>query len=116
MQRDYDSVARQRVKRVLLDKLAERYDFPVPPGMVEMEFNTIWAQHESEKERRTQIEAGETAVAGATASEGPVDAAALIAPEETALEGGSERSPATTEAEKTHEHQHEPAAHHATSH
>ena len=114
MQRDYDSVARQRVKRVLLDKLAERYDFPVPPGMVEMEFNTIWAQHESEKERRTQIEAGETA--GAGASEGPVDAAALIAPEETALEGGSERSPATAEAEKPHEHQHEPAAHHATSH
>src|SRR5262249_46805766 len=39
MQRDYDAVSRQRVKRALLDKLAERYDFPVPPGMVEMEFN-----------------------------------------------------------------------------
>jgi len=49
MQRDYDSVARQRVKRALLDKLAERYDFPVPPGMVEMEFNTIWAQYEAER-------------------------------------------------------------------
>ncbi len=113
MQSDYDSVARQRVKRALLDKLAERYDFPVPPGMVEMEFNTIWQQHESEKEARQQMAARE---AGGGATEGPVDAAALIAPEETALEGSSDRSPATPEAEKPQVHEHEPAAHHATSH
>src|SRR2546421_4143257 len=113
MQSDYDSVARQRVKRALLDKLAERYDFPVPPGMVEMEFNTIWQQHESEKEARQQMAARE---AGGGATEGPVDAAALIAPEETALEGSSDRSPATPEAEKPQAHEHEPAAHHATSH
>src|SRR3977135_412967 len=67
MQRDYDAVARQRVKRALLDKLAERYDFPVPPGMIEMEFNTIWAQHESET--RQQMAARE---AGGGATEGPV--------------------------------------------
>ena len=113
MQSDYDSVARQRVKRALLDKLAERYDFPVPPGMVEMEFNTIWQQHESEKEGRGQMAARQ---AGGDASEGPVDAAALIAPEETALEGGSDRSPATPEAEKPQVHEHEPALHHATPH
>jgi trigger factor len=113
MQNDYDSVARQRVKRALLDKLAERYDFPVPPGMVEMEFNTIWQQHESEKEARRQMAARQ---AGAGAPEGPVDAAALIAPEETALEGGSDRSPATPEAAKPRVHEHEPATHHATPH
>src|SRR5438874_10729734 len=113
MQSDYDSVARQRVKRALLDKLAERYDFPVPPGMVEMEFNTIWQQHESEKEARQQMAARE---AGGGATEGPVDAAALIAPEETALEGSSDRSPATPEAEKPQVHEHEPALHHATPH
>src|SRR3954452_360774 len=113
MQSDYDSVARQRVKRALLDKLAERYDFPVPPGMVEMEFNTIWQQHESEQEGRRQMAARQD---GGDASEGPVDAAALIAPEETALEGGSDRSPATPEAAKPEAHEHEPAAHHATSH
>ena len=113
MQRDYDSVARQRVKRALLDKLAERYDFPVPPGMVEMEFNTIWAQYEAEK-RRNPMAAGQAdANAGV---EGPVDAAALIAPEETALEGGSDQSPASAEADKPDEHEHEPAAHHATPH
>jgi trigger factor len=95
MQRDYDSVARQRVKRALLDKLAERYDFPVPPGMVEMEFNTIWAQHESEKEARKQFAARQSG--GMSAEEGPVDAAALIAPEETALEGASDSEPTASE-------------------
>ncbi len=49
MRRDYDGVARQRLKRELLDKLAERYTFEVPPGMVEMEFNTIMQQYEAEK-------------------------------------------------------------------
>ena len=115
MQRDYDSVARQRVKRALLDKLAERYDFPVPPGMVEMEFNTIWAQYEAEREGRKRMVAGQVD-ANSGAAEGPVDAAALIAPEETALEGSSDQSPASAEAKQPHEHEHEPAAHHATPH
>jgi trigger factor len=50
MQRDYDALARLRFKRVLLDKLAQSYDFPVPPGMVELEFSNIWAQRQSERE------------------------------------------------------------------
>jgi trigger factor len=116
MQRDYDSIARQRLKRALLDKLAERYDFPVPPGMVDMEFNSIWAQYEAEKERRKEAaNAAEEAAAGsAAAAEGPIDAAALIAPEETALEGSSERSPASAEGERPHGH--EPVGHHAIPH
>jgi trigger factor len=116
MQRDYDSIARQRLKRALLDKLAERYDFPVPPGMVDMEFNSIWAQYEAEKERRKEAAsaADEAAAGSAAAAEGPIDAAALIAPEETALEGSSERSPVSAEDEKPHEH--EPAGHHAIPH
>jgi trigger factor len=47
--RDYSVVTRQRLKRGLLDKLAAQYDFAVPPGMVEIEFNNIWQQHEAEK-------------------------------------------------------------------
>jgi len=47
--RDYSMLTRQRLKRQLLDKLAEAYSFPVPPGMVEIEFNNIWQQHEAEK-------------------------------------------------------------------
>ena len=116
MQRDYDSIARQRVKRALLDKLAERYDFPVPPGMVEMEFNTIWSQYEGEKQARKQVAGGQVSGQDGSTADGPVDAAALIAPEETALEGSSERSPPSAEAERPEGHDHTPAAHHATSH
>ena len=52
--RDYSVVTRQRLKRLLLDKLAAQYDFPVPPGMVEIEFNNIWQQHEAEKSYAAQ--------------------------------------------------------------
>jgi trigger factor len=114
MQRDFDAVARQRLKRGLLDKLAERFDFEVPPGMVDMEFRQIWAQYEGEKEARKAIAA--RAAAGTAGGEGPVDAAALVAPEETALEGAAERAPASAEAAKPEIHEHEPASHHATSH
>jgi trigger factor len=116
MQRDYDAVARQRVKRALLDKLAERYDFPVPPGMVDMEFNTIWAQYEAEREARKRMAAQHAAGASGAMTEGPIDAAALIAPEETALEGSSESSPTSAEAAKSEVYEHEPATHHATPH
>src|SRR6516164_5582167 len=49
MQRDYDAASRFRLKRALLDRLAEGYDFPVPPGMVELEFDNIWRQYETQK-------------------------------------------------------------------
>jgi trigger factor len=61
--RDYSVVTRQRLKRSLLDKLAAQYDFPVPPGMVEIEFNNIWQQHEAEK-----AYAAENTAAGSAAS------------------------------------------------
>src|SRR5712691_6803966 len=68
MQRDYAGVARQRLKRGLLDKLAERYDFPVPPGMIEMEFNSIWAQYEADKERLKENAPGAEAEPGVAAA------------------------------------------------
>src|SRR5215207_9662639 len=118
MQRDYDTFARQQLKRALLDKLAAQYDFPVPPGMVKMEFNSIWAQYETEKEARSQFAARAAAQAGG--GEGPIDGGNVIAPEETALEGAAERAPAAPEAPKPqppgHEPGHEPASHHATPH
>jgi trigger factor len=119
IERDYAGIARQRLKRALLDKLAARYDFAVPPGMVEIEFNSIWAQYEAEKARGSEDapdRGGAPAVAAGGPPEGPIDAAAIIAPEETALEGAAERSPASAEADKPHPPGHEPAAHHAMSH
>jgi trigger factor len=113
MQRDYEGVARQRLKRALLDKLAEKYDFPVPPGMVEMEFNQIWSQYQGEKEMRKAMAARQ---AGGAGPAGPVDAAAVIAPEETALEAASDRAPAGAEAAQPHASSPAPASHHATPH
>jgi trigger factor len=53
LRRDYDAASRLRLKRVLLDKLAAAYDFPVPPGMVDLEFDSIWRRHEAEQESET---------------------------------------------------------------
>lgn len=68
MQRDYDAASRLRLKRNLLDRLAERYDFPVPPGMVELEFDNIWKQYQAEKEREAAMRS-ESAAAPADAAE-----------------------------------------------
>lgn len=51
MDKDYAGIARNRVKRALLDKLAEMADFEVPPGMVDLEFDSIWKQIEDAKSR-----------------------------------------------------------------
>lgn len=52
IERDYEDIARQRLKRTLLDKLSERHEFPVPLGMVDIEFDAIWRQFEQERERQ----------------------------------------------------------------
>ncbi|MCZ6862720.1 MAG: trigger factor [Alphaproteobacteria bacterium] len=46
LQGNYDTIARNRVKRVLLDMLAKGHDFDVPEGMVVLEFDIIWEQIE----------------------------------------------------------------------
>ena len=45
---EYANVSRLRVKRQLLDKLAEGHSFEVPPGMVDIEFNGIWERLQQE--------------------------------------------------------------------
>jgi trigger factor len=49
--REYAQVSRARVKRALLDYLAEHYSFQVPAGMVDLEFEAIWKQLKEEMER-----------------------------------------------------------------
>ena len=51
LERDYGGLARQRLKRALLDQLAAKHDFPVPPGMVDLEFDTIWKQFQEAREQ-----------------------------------------------------------------
>ncbi len=48
---EYAAVARSRLKRQLLDALAERHQFEVPPGLVESEFAAIWSQIEADRAR-----------------------------------------------------------------
>jgi len=42
IQQEHDSVSKQRVKRDLFDALDERHKFPLPPALVEQEFNNLW--------------------------------------------------------------------------
>ena len=44
LQEQSDGIARQRLKRLLLDKLAENHDFDVPPSLVDREFEAIWSR------------------------------------------------------------------------
>lgn len=50
---EYANVSRLRVKRQLLDKLAEGHSFEVPPGMVDIEFNGIWERLQEELKNGT---------------------------------------------------------------
>ena len=54
IERDYAGIAHQRLKRQLLDRLAERHEFLVPQGMVDIELDVIWKQFEAERERAKQ--------------------------------------------------------------
>ena len=48
---EYNAVSRNRMKRQILDKLAEGHDFPVPEGMCDMEFDAIWKRVEEDREK-----------------------------------------------------------------
>lgn len=47
----YEAMSRFKLKRALLDELDAKHDFPLPPRMVEAEFETIWQQVTAENER-----------------------------------------------------------------
>ncbi|CAK0758827.1 Trigger factor [uncultured Gammaproteobacteria bacterium] len=46
---EYAGLSRRRLKRQLLDKLAESHDFPVPVGLVDAEFESIWQELEHQR-------------------------------------------------------------------
>jgi trigger factor len=48
-QREYDAMARVRLKRDLLDALAEQANFQAPQGLVDQEFGQIWQRLEAER-------------------------------------------------------------------
>ena len=49
IQREYDQVSRMRIKRLLLDALAAKADFPIPESMATGEFDAIWQRLEQDR-------------------------------------------------------------------
>jgi len=56
IQGEYDQLARLRLKRQLLDKLAELVSFAVPQTMVDSEFEQIWQRLEADRKEGRQDE------------------------------------------------------------
>ncbi len=48
IERDYAAAARMRLKRGILDELADSHDFAVPESMADREFDQIWKQIEDD--------------------------------------------------------------------
>ena len=48
VEQESNGLTRTHMKRKLLDQLAQGHDFPVPPSMVDAEFDQIWQQLEHE--------------------------------------------------------------------
>ena len=57
IEQELNGLTRTHMKRKLLDQLAEGHDFPVPPSMVEAEFQQIWQQLEHEATHEEDPEA-----------------------------------------------------------
>ncbi len=58
---EYDKASRARLKRALLDRLAENHSFAVPPSMVEAEFEGVWHQVEARRKHQQEHARGEHA-------------------------------------------------------
>lgn len=60
--REHEGVSRQRMKRVLFDRLDEMHKFDVPQGMLEQEFQNLWqtAQDELKQQGKTFADEGTT--------------------------------------------------------
>ena len=54
MEKEYGNASRARIKRALLDHLAENCKFEVPAGMVELEFESVWKQIADELEKNPE--------------------------------------------------------------
>ena len=51
VEREYAAISRRKLKRELLDILAEKQKFPVPEGMLQIEFDQLWREVEAERKR-----------------------------------------------------------------
>lgn len=49
-EREFKELSRLRLKRTLLDHLADTYEFGIPEGLLESEFSAIWTRYEERRE------------------------------------------------------------------
>lgn len=57
IEQQLNGLTRTHMKRKLLDQLAAGHDFPVPPSMVDAEFQQIWHQLQHEAEHEADVDA-----------------------------------------------------------
>ncbi|RYY24203.1 MAG: trigger factor [Sphingomonadales bacterium] len=57
IEQQLNGLTRTHMKRKLLDQLAAGHDFPVPPSMVDAEFDQIWHQLQHEAEHEADVDA-----------------------------------------------------------
>ncbi len=60
LMKDFKSIVRTRLKKQLFDTLEGRCDFPVPAGMSDLEFNSIWQQLQQAKAQGDETVAGKS--------------------------------------------------------
>lgn len=63
-EQELNGLTRTHMKRKLLDQLAAGHDFPVPPSMVEAEFEQIWHQLQHEAEHEADVDAAKAELEG----------------------------------------------------
>jgi trigger factor len=63
-EQELNGLTRTYMKRKLLDQLAAGHDFPVPPTMVEQEFDQIWHQLQHEAEHEEDVAAAKAELEG----------------------------------------------------
>ncbi len=64
IEQEHNGLTRTHMKRKLLDRLAAAHDFPVPPSMVDAEFDQIWHQLEHEASHEDDPEAARVEMEG----------------------------------------------------
>ena len=64
IEQELNGLTRTHMKRKLLDQLASSHDFPVPPTMVEAEFDQIWRQLEHEATHEADQDAARAEMEG----------------------------------------------------
>lgn len=67
--RDFEAQSRRKLKKELLDALDVKYDFPLPEGLVEQEFNAVWSQVLADLENNKRTFADENTTEEASKAE-----------------------------------------------